>query len=75
MNNKKLALLVIVVLNFIGIAYTANIYKFITCKYDEQCTSDNYRLIGIPVFPIDGMNQKVKDQLIGFYTLDGDSKK
>ena len=67
MNNKKLALLVIVVLNFIGIAYTANIYKFITCKYDEQCTSDNYRLIGIPVFPI-GI-------LIGFMTLDGDSKK
>lgn len=66
MNNKKLALLVIVVLNFIGIAYTANIYKFITCKYDEQCTSDNYRLIGIPVFPI-GI-------LIGFMTLDGDAK-
>jgi hypothetical protein len=66
MNNKKLALLVIVVLNFIGIAYIANIYKFITCKYDEQCTSDNYRLIGIPVFPI-GI-------LIGFMTLDGDAK-
>ena len=57
----------VLILNIAGAAYLANLYKFTICISDATCTSDIYRGLAIPIFPIGIM--------IGFSTLDGDSKK
>lgn len=66
-SNLIVGLITIIALNIAGASYLLNLYKFAICILDTQCTSMAYRGLAIPVFPIGIM--------IGFSTLDGDSKK
>lgn len=65
--NITTALAIIVLLNIAVVSYIFNLYKFVKCIPDANCTSDTYRALAVPVFPI-GI-------LIGFIDFDTDSKK
>ena len=66
-SNLIVGLITIIALNIAGPSYLLNLYKFAICILDTQCTSMAYRGLAIPVFPL--------DIVIGFATIEGDSKK
>ena len=66
-SNLIVDLITIIALNIAGASYLLNLYKFAICILDTQCTSMAYRGLAIPVFPL-GI-------VIGFATIEGDSKK
>ena len=66
-SNLIVGLITIIALNIASASYLLNLYKFAICILDTQCTSMAYRGLAIPVFPL--------DIVIGFATIEGDSKK